>query len=266
MDIFQPISKNIGFTNARKKFYPAPDGGRRLVETCVFSEPVYNSRHLEAEQKPKKKSSFTAKNSEDPDQGSVSDSAIRRARRRLFDLVACNPECNMMVTLTLNGEKFDRDNWAKIVPRLNVWLDNMRRRHGLKYILVPEYHKDGAIHFHGFANETALSLSRAINPKTEKPLFQKGRAVYNIENWKFGFTTAVRVGKSELDQLSSAKYVLKYITKNAEKIGGRYYLHGGSLAEPTFEFFNADFSEIGGEAWQEFQITNNLSCKICRAL
>lgn len=270
MDVFTPLSKNLGFTNARKKFYPLPDGSRRLVETCVFSEPVYNSNHLESDFKPFRKKSFDP--DQDPDReaeassGAGSDFSVRRARRRLFDLVSCNPDCNMMATLTLNGQDFPRDNWAVVVPRLSTWLDNMQRRHGLKYILVPEYHKDGkSIHFHGFVNEDSLKLSRAFNPKTAKPLFQNGRAVYNIDNWKYGFTTAVRVGKSELDQSSSAKYVLKYVTKNSEKIGGRYYLHGGSLAEPTFEYFNTDFNEIGGEEWQQFSITNNLSCKICRA-
>lgn len=261
--IYSPVSKNIGFFNARVKYYPTSDGGRKAVEVCAFSEPVYNPNHLESLKSKKGKSVVSPdKNKEAKAENGCSDYAIRRARRRLYDLVSCNPECNMMATLTLNGEDFPRDDWAKIIPRVNTWLDNMTRRHGLKYVFVPEYHADGkSVHFHGFVNESALRLSRAINPKTDKPLFQKGRAVYNIQNWSYGFTTAVRVGKSEQDQDCAARYVLKYITKGQEKIGGRYYLHGGDLQEPTFEYFNSDFAQLR-EGWQEFAITENLTCKV----
>lgn len=265
MDVFKPISKNLGFYNGRKKFYPTPDGFLRLAEICVFSDPVYNPRRLESDGDPSRLAVDQSDKQTEQHANIRSDYAITRARKRLYDLVACNPECNMMATLTLNGEDFPRDDWNAVIKKLSTWLDNMTRRHDLKYILVPEYHKDGkSIHFHGFVNEDSLNLVRAINPKTGKPLLQNGRAVYNIANWKYGFTTAVRVGKSEVDQSSSAKYVLKYVTKGQEKIGGRYYLHGGDLKEPIVEYFNADFSEVGGDGWSEFAVTGNLSCKICR--
>ena len=281
MDSFRPISKNIGFFNARYKFYPTPDGERRAVEATVFSEPVYNPNHLErmdsnakhfVKEPVQMRLEFDEAAAPVLEDGQTeehankcSDYAIRRARKRVFDLVACNPDCNMFVTLTLNGADFPRDDWNGIARKLSTWLDNMTRRRGLKYILVPEFHKDGeSIHFHGFMNESALSLVRAKNPHTGKPIKHKGRAVYNVANWKFGFTTAVRVGKSDVDQTSSAKYVLKYITKNSEKIGGRYYLHGGNLKEPTYEYLNVDFEKVEGEAWSEFPVTEKLVCKLCR--
>ena len=265
MDFF--VSKTIGFFNARTKFYPTSDGGKKEVETCVFSDSVYNPHHLEQVKTKPKKQFFAEQEPVSADANKCSDFAVRRARKRLFDLVSCNPDCNMMVTLTLNGADFPRDEWKKIISRLNTWLDNMTRRHDLKYILVPEFHKDGAaIHFHGFVNESALDLARALNPHTGKPLFQKGRAVYNITNWKYGFTTAVRVGKSESDHDFAARYVLKYITKGQEKIGGRYYLHGGDLKEPSFEYFNADFSALSdSDGWQEFAVTERLTCKVKKA-
>lgn len=271
MDIFKPITQNIGFANTRHKFYTTAEGGYRLAETCVFSERIFNPDKLERANERTSGRRKTPSADETADEAAVSaankcssDYATRRARRRLFDLVSCNADCNMMVTLTLNGEDFPRDEWGAIIPKLSTWLDNMTRRRGMKYILVPEFHKDGkSIHFHGFVNENSLSLSRAINPHNGKPIMQKGRAVYNIDNWKYGYTTAVRVGKSAVDQSSSAKYVLKYITKADEKIGGRYYLHGGDLAEPLLRYENRDYSSLTEEdGWQEFVITENLKCKI----
>lgn len=264
------LSKNIGFYNGRRKIYPLPDGTYKLAEICVFSGAVYNADDLESVEPRARRSSVGA--DQDAAQGdgqavtgqnNCSHNSVVRARKRLYDLVACNSDCNMMATLTLNGADFPRDDWNAVIRKFSTWLDNMTRRHGLKYIFVPEYHKDGkSIHFHGFVNESALKLVRAINPKTDKPIFHNGRAVYNIANWKYGFTTAVRVGKSEVDQTSSAKYVLKYVTKNTEKIGGRYYLHGGDLREPIFEYFNTDFAAF--QAAESFEITRNLSCKIVR--
>ena len=270
MDIFKPISQNIGFANARQKFYTTAEGGYKLAETCVFSERIFNPDKLERvdERSIGRRKTPSADDAADIVADGVSnkcsDYATRRARKRLFDLVSCNADCNMMVTLTLNGESFPRDEWAAIIPKLSTWLDNMTRRHGMKYILVPELHKDGkSIHFHGFVNENSLSLSRAINPHNGKPVLQKGRVVYNIVNWKYGHTTAVRVGKTAVDQSSSAKYVLKYITKSDEKIGGRYYLHGGDLAEPLLRYENCDYSSLTEEdGWREFAVTEHLSCKI----
>lgn len=275
MDVFKPLTNNIGFFNARQKYYPRQNGARQLVEVMVFSDAVYNPRRLERISPGRKNISSDLSGDEVVDDASgindgehvnkCSDYSIRRARRRLFDLVSCNPDCNMMVTLTLNGEDFPRDDWDAIIPKLSTWLDNATRRRGMKYILVPEYHKDGkSIHFHGFINESALTLARAINPNTGKPIKQNGRAVYNVTNWKYGFTTAVRVGSSDLDQTSSAKYVLKYITKHSDKIGGRFYLHGGALLEPTYEYLNVDFSKINGDDWVEFPVTEKLVCKLCR--
>lgn len=268
MDIFQPVTKAVGFVNGRKKFYPDENGFLRLAEICIFSEPVYNPSSLEPNGSKSKKFISAEDESEDESDdvpNKCSGNSVARARKRLYDLVECNPQCNMMATLTLNGEDFPRDDWNAIIKKLSTWLDNMTRRKGLAYILVPEYHKDGkSIHFHGFVNESSLDLVRAINPKTGKPLLQNGRAVYNIANWKYGFTTAVRVGKTDVDQSASAKYVLKYVTKGQEKIGGRYYLHGGNLREPIVEYFSADFGAFGGAEWSEFEVTKNLTCKICR--
>jgi len=238
------------------------DGTLRAVEVCTFSEPRFNPLGLESVKKKFELPLFAEVDEQQENTNKCSDAALRRARKRVFDLAACNHDCNMMITLTLNGEQFPRDDWGAIIRKLNVWLDNMVRRHGFKYILVPELHKDGAIHFHGFVNEAALDLVRATNAHTRKPLFQKGRAVYNVANWKYGFTTAVRLGGGDADRLNTAKYILKYVTKAVEasgKIGGRYYLHGGDLVEPTYKFFNVEYGEAQG---YEIQISDTLGCKV----
>lgn len=256
-------SREAAFFNQRLKFYPTSDGGYKLAEICTFSDSVFNPDSFEradfwGDERKKQPRDTSEKENE------CSLSALNRAKKAAFDYMACNPECNMFVTLTLDEHKISRTEWGEIVPRLNTWLDNAVRRRGLKYILVPEFHADGkSIHFHGLMNEKALSL---VNSGKK----HRGKVVYNIQNWKFGFTTAKRIGRGEDEHIKVCKYVFKYMTKAAQelkngakksvKIGGRYYLHGGALASPRFEYRNADYGTEKGVVDFETEISDFLRC------
>ncbi|WP_298629113.1 hypothetical protein, partial [uncultured Senegalimassilia sp.] len=129
------------------------------------------------------------------------DRSLRRAAAKLRDLALSN-RFSYFVTLTLDQSKIDRYDMGQITKALNGWLDNHVRRDGLAYILVPERHKDGAVHFHGFFND-ALSVvdSGTLDvpgcKKPRKPRSAKQRAewlaagahvVYNLEAWPYGFS------------------------------------------------------------------------------
>lgn len=150
-----------------------------------------------------------------------------RARARLFDLVKCNWDLDCMFTLTFAPDRIDRTDYDAIIKQLRVWFDNRVRRAGLKYLAVPEYHADGeAIHIHGLCNFAALSTIYSGHR-------HGGRRVYNIADYPFGFTAVKRIGTGAADRQAVAIYVTKYITKSSAKVGGRYYLHGGSFQRPT---------------------------------
>lgn len=150
-----------------------------------------------------------------------------RARGKLYDLVRCNWQLDTMVTLTLDPAKIDRTAYPDIIKALSTWLANRVRRDGLAYVAVPEYHADGeAIHIHGLCNWDALhTIYSGVK--------QRGRMVYNVTDWPLGFSAAVRLGCTDADRQAVAAYVCKYITKGGQKVGGRYFLHGGKLARPT---------------------------------
>ncbi|MFQ7854076.1 MAG: hypothetical protein ACLRIS_01925 [Flavonifractor plautii] len=58
----------------------------------------------------------------------------------------------------------------EVTRHLNHWLDNQVRRKGLAYVLVPERHKDGAIHFHGFFNDALEARdSGTVSARPESP-------------------------------------------------------------------------------------------------
>ena len=112
----------------------------------------------------------------------------------------------------------------------------MVRRHGLRYILVPELHKDGAIHFHGFmVGEGLIAKDSGIE--------WDGRPVYNLPQWTYGFSTAQRLYG---DYHAAVTYCCKYIGKqDGQRPLGRWYYSGGALQEPRKIYGDRDYGSCG---------------------
>ena len=247
-------TKNEVFFNARLKYYPTLDGKLEAHELLVFPEPTFKEQGWEvADDIP----SVRKKKSDEPDSDSAR-KARGRAKNRLFDLLMSNRDIDYFVTLTFDPDKVDRMSYDDVIKKLGTWLDNKSRRQGLRYILCPEYHKKGGIHFHGFMNCESLKLEAARSPHTGRLLKTSGKKqIYNIESFPLGFTTAVMIGEDEREREAVAKYVYKYITKSDAKIGGRYYLHGGELREPVTKLFDLNYFDVPADAvstdWGEFK-------------
>lgn len=188
--------------------------------------------------------------------------SMRRARSKLRRLALAN-EFDYFVTLTLDKEKIDRYDGAVITKALGRWCDNMVRRHGLRYILIPELHEleeghtERALHFHGFMAGSGLE---AIDSGTIKvPGFKKprrpgseaeraewlaagGHIVYNLPQWPYGFTTAIALYG---EYSAAVGYCCKYIGKQeGQRPLGRWYYSGGALQEPPKEYCCLDYREL----------------------
>jgi len=238
----------------RKTIYP--DG---YYEEMVCSRPVFHAGGWErggwdaagaprSPQKPRHKleGENTPKGEQTPENAQR---AVRRACAGVRRLAHC-ADMRYFVTLTLNAERIDRYDPVEIVRKMGQWADNQVRRKGLCYVLVPEHHKDGAVHFHGFFNG-ALEVvdsgtirrpghKRPCKPRSRKQrelwLAEGGQAVYNLPGWKLGFSTAIELYG---DKDSAISYTCKYLTKELSaggKIGGRWYYHGGAFDEPRVEY------------------------------
>lgn len=187
-------------------------------------------------------------------QGEDKQRSMRRARAKVRRIALAN-DFRYFVTLTLDGSRIDRYDMGAIVQKLNRWLDNQVRRKGLRYVLVPERHKDGAIHFHGFFNDALEVVDSGVLdvPWSKKPLrprndkiraewIQKGgRIVYNLPGWTLGFTTAIEIYG---EYPRAVAYVCKYIGKQGEKPAGRWYYSGGDLRQPEIIYTDLDLDQI----------------------
>lgn len=251
----------VTFTG-RTKIYP--DGSREIM---ACSKPIFRAAGWE--ERGKERNGHKARRDVVQGEGGGDLArAVRRARSQVRDIALCNP-MSYFVTLTLDKEKVDRYDVAAVTRKLNAWLSNQVQRKGLCYVLVPERHKDGAVHFHGFFNDALGTVdSGTIIPpgggKPRKPrskaqradwLSKGGHIVYNIPGWSLGFTTAIELyGAYD----SAVGYVCKYIGKDmnaaaqsglehAGKVGGRWYYSGGDLRRPDLVYADLDWRELAAQ-------------------
>lgn len=213
-----------------------------VLEVCTASRPIFRDPGFDP--LPTQKSPASTQKSPGSTQKSpdYAQKGARRARKELFLCAACNPDLDTFVTFTQAPDKVqDRYDYKEAVRRLGRWLDNRVRRRGLKYIFVPELHQDGAVHWHGLCNAPALSLVDSGHKD------KRGRVVFNVKDWTFGFTTATMVG----EHIAACRYVTKYIGKGMTggTIGGRYWLHGGKLARPIVHLFDTEQPLPGASAY-----------------
>lgn len=171
--------------------------------------------------------------------------SMRRARARVRRLALAN-DFRWFVTLTLDQQRVDRYDPAEVVRKLGQWASNQVKRHGLRYILVPERHKDGALHFHGFFNDALEAVASGHSDKA-------GHMIYNLPGWTLGFTAAIEVYG---DYAGAVAYVCKYIGKQGDKPAGRWYYSGGDLAEPETVYADIGVDDLeqtyGDRVWTTY--------------
>lgn len=128
---------------------------------------------------------------------------IARARGRVLELALCNP-WEWFVTLTLDGDKQDRTDLDGFIKDLGNWIGNFNRKYGcnMKYILVPELHKDGkSWHMHGlFHGVPDSALVRNEHGYWDIPYYRN----------RFGYISLSAVRDHE----KVSHYITKYISKS----------------------------------------------------
>lgn len=243
---------------ARVRFIADKYGNEQLYDVLICDKNVFGKGFekqelfLNSEKEKKKKDKKENENSVEN-----VERATRRAKAKVRDLIVANSDLDYFITCTLNGNDFERDNEQMFGKKLDKWLNNMVTRKGLKYVLVSEWHKKSkGLHLHAVVNGSALELvdsGTVLRPVGGKPVkiataLRQGynladcRTVYNVKNWKYGFSTAIACNGN---RGALSNYVSKYISKDFGcKIGGRYYRHGGDLKEPRNEYIDLACCEM----------------------
>lgn len=169
---------------------------------------------------------------------------LSRARRTIRDYILCN-HFDYFCTFTFNSAVVDRYDFKACKKKITKLFNHYKDRCSpdFRYIIVPEFHKDGAVHFHG--------MVRGIRPQdfvVPKMIYKRNRIsgeLYTVPNtrgyvdWpyysqKLGFFSCSRVKNYE----KCAVYVSKYITKDliSMELGQRVFMASQHLQKPELVF------------------------------
>lgn len=210
---------------------------------------------------------YFTKKIEEHEKNKIRPDNVKRAKDKVFDIVYQN-EFAYFLTITLSKDNgFDREEPQEVLKKLRVWLSNLQQRKDLKYILIPELHEKGGIHCHALVNDvfTMTDSGRVMYQKKawnvedlkKRKIYTGGLTpVYNIEEWKYGWSTAIPLYG---ERGAIAHYMTKYITKDLNKIFGKYYWSSRSCIRDTETvYINTDFESLN---LREFSPVSNLRFK-----
>lgn len=167
---------------------------------------------------------------------------MQNSKANLIDLVYHNSLISpweYFVTLTFDPKEVDSLNYAEVSKSLAKWTDNMKHQNpDMSYVLVPELHKSGRVHWHGvFKNVPNWSLSPARSAKTGNLIYQNGVQIFNLDNYSYGHTTVSRIKNQEAVSVYCSKYMTKEMIDLAYK---KRYWCSRNLERPTREYAMLD--------------------------
>jgi len=211
--------------------------------------------------------------------GSVNDEKlecnISRAKQKIFEYALCN-DWEWFSTFTLDKKKYNRYDLEKFRKDFSQYIRNYNTKNNteIKYLVIPETHKDGAWHMHGFLTGLPVEHLRQFTLKEHLPeyMLQKITAGNIIYDWttyrdKFGWTDIEPIRNHE----ACAKYVTKYISKelarDVKQVGAHLYYcsHGLRTAQEIKRgLLNSEFNSPDYEndyvkvKWYKHQNTDAL--------
>lgn len=142
---------------------------------------------------------------------------ITRAKTRLNELALCNP-WDYWCTFTISPQKYDRYDLKTYVKDFAEFLHNYNRRcspgEKVRYLFIPERHKDNSWHMHGF-----------IKGIRKCDLFKNRNGYLDWKQYseKFGYISLSPIRDIERTASYAYKYMTKDISKNVCDLGAHLY-------------------------------------------
>ena len=169
--------------------------------------------------------------------------SLNRTKQNIYKF-SRQADWEYFITLTFDGSKVYRYDFDECMGTANNCFNNQKKRKApdLKYLFVPEQHKDGAWHIHGviadvgemsFADSGRVAIGEKAYRRSD---VNSGFAtIYNLSGWRFGFSTATKVR----DKYKVASYITKYITKDLceSTFGKKRYYRSRNIPEPIEKGF-----------------------------
>lgn len=176
----------------------------------------------------------------DEEQRKRTRSQISAIRRKIKGYALTN-DFTWFVTLTYNPQIVDSKNYDTAKNTFLKWCRRMRDTYKkFDYLLIPELHKSGAVHFHGLLGNVSANFKEAQNTKTGKSIIRNNRPVYNLSDWKYGFSDCEKIENPERSSVYITKYVTDALLTNKEMYHKKRYFNSQGLNKPKITFEMTD--------------------------
>ncbi len=190
---------------------------------------------------------------------------LREKKEKIMDLALNNSHWEYFVTLTFDKKEFKEGKYSheEALNLLRKFIDNQHHQNpNMSYLMVAEFHKSGQLHFHGlFSNVPKWNLIPARYPKSNRLIKENGKQVYNVVNYKLGYTTVSEVESQE----KVSNYISKYISKELMNLKfKKSFWYSKDLEKPKvdFRYYENDLKDIFTENVIYNDMFNRLDSKI----
>lgn len=156
---------------------------------------------------------------------------ISRTKTRICELGKCN-KWDFFVTLTLDPKKYDRKDLARFNKNLSQFIRDERKKGNgdIIYLFIPERHKDGCWHMHGFLGGLSLDCLHEFSrdehlPKKILNKIDNGVRVFTWKKYenKFGFADIELLQNKEAAFFYITKYVTKELMKSVKELNAHAF-------------------------------------------
>lgn len=152
--------------------------------------------------------------------------STRRTKQSIYNISRAN-DWKYFATFTFENNRYDYEECKK---RLRYYLRNTRQRYcdDLEYLVVPELHKDGAIHFH------ALLMGSIEELMCES--FEKDKMM--LKNYKHGISQIEPIKDANRVAMYITKYITKELLSNVQNAQRYFCSNGVNRAEEKTYYVN----------------------------
>jgi hypothetical protein len=202
---------------------------------------------------------FKSEKSPPTEHDSRLDESLSRSRRLIQEYILCN-KFSLFCTFTFDRNKVtDRKDYKAIKSKLSKFFNNFRSRYdsSFQYLIVPELHKDGSVHFHGVITAPVGLCTPLMIPKRDNN--GKRFLVPNTPHYmdwphysqRFGYFSCSWIR----NYTGCAFYVSKYMTKDLAQWFSRndqIVMHSKGLYRPELVYCAPGYAIPGEKSAKDY--------------
>lgn len=167
--------------------------------------------------------------------------SVSRTKRVIWEYAMCN-RWDYFVTLTLDPKKVDRQNLKAVYSKFHDMMAHINssvtgedwgRQKKIEYMIIPEFHKDGSVHFHG--------LMRGFH-KTDLRINEHGHMEWRHWRDNFGFCNMQEIKDANAVSAYITKYCTKDLRATIKEKGAHMFYASHGLKKPELIYH-------GGGVW-----------------